>query len=156
MISILLSVLGLLVGSSGLAVAIWVLLGSNDENRPVAPAFDDSDLRTSLLDLGEVIEVLRADYATWKADINLAVAEGIQNVGRAEKRIQATIRRAKEQLEEHGMESAGLEAEYRDLQSVHGNGSDQIELPEVPPSVADCGDRFAAFPGTWDGSLNQD
>lgn len=67
--------------------------------------------------------------------LRTAVAEGISHVERVENRIRGTIRRAKSELEEHGIESPGLNAEARELQIVNGAGSGQETMPQVYPDV---------------------
>lgn len=117
---------------------------------PVQP-YDDSGLRTELELVSQELEVIRADYEEWRADINTAVAEGIKHVERAEARIRATVRRAREELEEGGVRSPGLEAEALELFGVNGGRSEPQPMPTVQPSVAGGEDRFSAFPGAWDG-----
>jgi len=80
-----------------------------------------------------------------------AVVEGISNVERRENRIRATIGRARKELEAHGLESPAVEAEYRDLQAVDGARGATGGVPVVREDVADSRDRFAAFPGSFDG-----
>lgn len=79
--------------------------------------------------------------------LTLAVAEGIQHVERAENRIRATVRRAREELLDAGFEpSPGLEAEARELRLVDGEGSARRELPAVRAEVEDDGE-LVAIPG---------
>jgi len=113
------------------------------------PSYDDAELREAVAACINEVGSLRAEYTEWNADINLAVAEGIKNVERAENRIRATVRRAREQLSEHGLESPGLEAEYRDLQVVDGGRSEAPQVPAVHEGMASPGNRFDGLPGDW-------
>jgi len=70
-------------------------------------------------------------------NLTLAVAEGIQHVERAEYRIRATIQRARRELAESGAESAGLEAEARDLREVDGGRGLESGVPPVSTPVAE-------------------
>lgn len=68
-------------------------------------------------------------------DLTLAVAEGIKHVERAENRIRATVSRARKELEEVGVESPGLEAEYRELSLIDGGGGQNGGMPEMHQNV---------------------
>ena len=68
-------------------------------------------------------------------DLTLAVAEGIKHVERAENRIRATVSRARKELEEHGVQSPGLDAEYRELSVIDGGGGPEGGMPEVHQSM---------------------
>lgn len=124
---------------------------SPPQETPHVPPYDDGELRELLELVAQELEAVRADYAMWKGDINTAVAEGIKHVERAENRIRATVRRAREELEEGGVRSPGLEAEARELSLFDGARGGESSVPTVPPNVASSGNRFAAFPGTWNG-----
>jgi len=67
--------------------------------------------------------------------LTLAVAEGIQHVDRAERRIAGTVARARKLLAESGVESPGLEAEAYELRLVDGDGSKEPRVQQVPPNV---------------------
>jgi len=71
--------------------------------------------------------------------LRTAVAEGISHVERVENRIRGTIRRAKSELEEHGIESPGLEAEARELQLVDAPRSTAETMPQVYQDVVPSG-----------------
>lgn len=77
-------------------------------------------------------------------DVMLAVAEGIKNVERAENRIRATVSRARKQLEDSGVEHAGLEAEAAELRLIDGGGGSPEGLPPMP---ADMGATPSSIPG---------
>ena len=150
MIALSLSGLALLVGF----VAAWgAFSGSPGPDTSSAPPYDDTELREALADVAGVLEAVRADYVQWQADINTAVAEGIKHVERAENRIRATVRRAREELAEGGVRSPGLEAEALDIFGRDGGGSSSSSVPPMHNGVAggQPGNRFAAFPGSFDG-----
>jgi len=64
------------------------------------------------------------------ADLRLAVDHGIARVDRAEKRIQKTVTSARRLLREEGLEHAGIEAEYEQLQPGDaGPGDSDPMLP---------------------------
>ncbi len=65
----------------------------------------------------------------------LAIAEGIERVDRSERRIHATIKRARKELKALGYEDAGLEAEAAELRKVDGEGSTDGGVPDVQQSV---------------------
>ncbi len=67
---------------------------------------------------------------------NFAVSEGIERTDRSERRIHATIKRARKELGKLGYEDPGLEAEAHELQLIDGDGGDGGRLPEVPEDVA--------------------
>jgi len=75
--------------------------------------------------------------------LTLAVAEGIENVARKERRIAATLARSRKELRERGYEDPGLEAEAAELREVDGTRGDEqgvlplrkeVEEPEPTPS----------------------
>lgn len=82
--------------------------------------------------LAEQFEVLRLAH---KATI-IAVAEGIERVERYERRIKATVARAKKELAEQGFEHAGIEAEAAELGLVNGGGGEAVPVRPVPNPVA--------------------
>lgn len=53
-----------------------------------------------------------------------AVAEGIERVDRSERRIKATVTRARKELESRGYTDPGLEAEDHELRLIDGVGSE--------------------------------
>jgi len=69
--------------------------------------------------------------------LTLAVAEGIQHVDRAERRIAGVVARSRKLLRESGLESPGLEAEAHDLRLLNGGGGEAEGVPPVSEVVAD-------------------
>lgn len=70
--------------------------------------------------------------------LTLAVAEGIQHVDRAEKRIHGVVTRARRLLRESGLESPGLEAEASQLHELDGGARDEEGVPDMQPSVVEA------------------
>jgi len=65
----------------------------------------------------------------------LAVDAGITHVERVEKRVAATIRRARKEFTDAGFEHAGLDAEAAELQLVDGDGGEEDSVPPMPTDV---------------------
>jgi len=80
-------------------------------------------------------------------EFRLAIAEGIERVERAERRIKQTVRRARKELEERGLTDDGLEAEAFELQLLDGDRSKQSELPPVPTPVEEAEPELKRRPG---------
>jgi len=72
--------------------------------------------------------------------ITLAVAEGIERVDRAERRVRSTVKRARKELAEQGYESDGLEAENEEIRLLDADGSG---ADGVPPLRLDVGETDA-------------
>jgi len=75
--------------------------------------------------------------------LTLAVDEGIRRVDRAENRIQKTVTSARRLVRDAGLEHAGIEAEYEELQPRDAEPSEG--LPAVPAAVAET--RILRIPG---------
>ena len=67
-----------------------------------------------------------------------AVAEGIERTDRAERRIKATVRRARAEFAEYDVEHAGLEAEAGELRLLDAGGSDGRRVPTVREEVEEA------------------
>ncbi len=67
---------------------------------------------------------------------NFAVSEGIERTDRSERRIHATIKRARKELGKLGYEDPGLEAEAHELRLIDGDGGADGGVPAVPAEVA--------------------
>lgn len=91
-------------------------------------------------DVADITKKLQAEVRTLTA----AVAAGIEHVDRVENRIRGTIKRARKELEEHGIEAPGLDAEVATLPLEHGGGSEKSPVQLVPPGVAEPG---SSIPG---------
>jgi len=149
--------LSLLVATLALAAAVWASWKSNHGYRAPdpapSPAYDDSELRSALVDVIEGMDELRADYTEFRALVTEAVDNAIRDIKRKENRIRATVRRAREELEDVGQVSPGLAAEARELFGGDGSGGDEGGVPAVQGDVAgpEQRNRFADFPGDWSG-----
>ena len=78
---------------------------------------------------------------------NFAVSEGIERTDRSERRIHATIRRARKELGKLGYEDPGLEAEDLQLHVIDGDGGEDGEVPAVPAEVAEVDSAPSSIPG---------
>jgi len=85
-------------------------------------------------DVGELIEQVDSHDA-WRKEIVIAVSEGIERTDRAERRIKATVQRARRQLESLGYVDDPLEAEAVELRLIDGEGSEKRGVPPVPAEV---------------------
>lgn len=147
----------LIVAWFALAVAVgtlWaVYRGSPGPHTGESPAYDDSELRSAVIEVAEGLDELRADYSQFHALVTEAVDNGIREIKRKENRIRATVRRAREELEDSGIVSPGLQAEARELLEGDGARGDEGRMQAVRDDMADPqqGNRFAAFPGDWQG-----
>ena len=88
-------------------------------------------------------------------DLTFAVAEGIERVSRAERRIHATIKRARKELADHGFESPGLETEAAELRSVDGDRGADGKVPAVPETVEAADDAPSSIRGVSAGHLRR-
>lgn len=68
-------------------------------------------------------------------DLTFAVSEGIERTDRAERRIHATIKRARKELSTLGYEDPGLEAEATQLRIVDGDGGLKGGVQPLPEAV---------------------
>jgi len=82
----------------------------------------------------ELIEQV-GEFEGWRKEIVIAVGEGIERTDRAERRIKASVQRARKQLESLGYVDDGLESEAVDLRLIDGDGSEKGELPTVSAPV---------------------
>jgi len=86
---------------------------------------------------------------------NLAIAEGIERVTRAENRVNNTVQRARKELKKLGYVDSGLEAEDRELRLVDAERSDGGGVPEVPGAVGEADDAPSTIPGITVGQLRR-
>lgn len=71
--------------------------------------------------------------------ITLAVAEGIERVDRAERRIRSTVKRARAELAAEGYESDGLEAENAEIRLLDADRSGGDGVPPLHLDVGEAG-----------------
>jgi len=125
MVSVILSIAGLVLAGA-LAVASWRVVGvlshKIDRPPPAAEPIDEAKLNRVLVDINDRVDRLTE-----------AVAEGITKVTRNENRIQKTVTSARRLVREAGLEHAGVEAEYEELQPTHDEGGEP--LPPMPEEV---------------------
>ena len=108
------------------------------ESRLTALSQRDGDLQADIVRVVELVENVTDavnDVEDWRKDIVIAVSEGIERTDRAERRIKATVQRARKQLETLGYDDPGLEAEAVELRLLDGDGSDKSEVPPVPAAM---------------------
>ena len=67
----------------------------------------------------------------------IALSEGIEREERRERRINATVARARKELRDSGVEHSGLEAEADDLRKVDGDRGGDGGVRLVPETVAE-------------------
>jgi len=85
-------------------------------------------------------------------ELTLATSEGIERVERAERRIRATVARARKELAAEGFESPALEAEAAELRLVDGNGSEELGVQPLREDVEPSGPPPGfGIPGEWTG-----
>jgi len=72
--------------------------------------------------------------------ITLAVAEGIERVDRAERRIRSTVKRARQELATQGYESDGLEAENEEIRLVDAPGGEDEGVQPLRLDMGEAGE----------------
>lgn len=92
---------------------------------------------------------------TWRNEITAAVAEGITRVDRSERRVKASIKRARRQLADLGLVDDGLEAEAGELLEGDEQPSRAREVPPVQPPVEDPDETPSSIPGVTLGQLRR-
>ena len=105
----------------------------NDETRDTL-----ASIQTEIVALRSTIDLHKSqlDLFNQQSDqMRFAISEGIERVDRAERRIKATVARARKELSRRGYEDPGLDAEADELRNSDGNGSDERGLSTVPDEV---------------------
>jgi predicted nucleic acid-binding Zn-ribbon protein len=74
-----------------------------------------------------------------------AISEGIERTERSERRIKASVRRARKELAEVGLEDPTLEAEVAELQLLDGGGGEG--LSPVQPELEDDDEHPSSIRG---------
>lgn len=138
---------------AALAAAGWAWRLSARDQPPPGPAYDDRAVLEALDGLLEAsqnqaaqIERVQADYKA----LVVAVDEGIQDVRRRENRIRASVRRAQEELEEHGVSVPSIEAEASELRSLDGERGEPERMPAVHQDMEERRAVFGSIPGAFD------
>lgn len=103
-----------------------------------APTTERLELELSGLDtrLGKITGRLD-ELAAELERVKVAVAHGIEHEDRRERRIEATVRRARKKLAELGVEDGALEAEFDGLPDRDGEGGGQRRLFAMPGDVGE-------------------
>jgi len=100
---------------------------------PVAPPNENPSVTfENLRNLERRLDEFGEDLAR----LTTAVSEGIMGYKRHEKRIQKTVSAARRLVSENGLEHAGIEAEYEELQSGDGEPSGGGEVLPLREEVA--------------------
>jgi len=86
---------------------------------------------------------------------NFAVSEGIERTDRSERRIHATIKRARKELGKLGYEDPGLEAEAHELRLIDGDGGLDGGVPAVPAEVEEAESTPSSIPGVTAAQLRR-
>jgi len=118
----------------------------------------------SLNDLGDTlgsarteIVALRAAEDATKTQVDLleqkfhvlemAVGDGIERVDRTERRIQNSVKRARQKFKESGHVDEGLEAENAELQLSDGTRGEEQGMPAVREAMAAAPEEPSTIPG---------
>ncbi len=112
-----------------------IIEGALLDHRPVPPP---DLLAAEVHVIGDLVATHRAEITDLQSALErltLAVSHGIEHEDRRERRIEATIRRARKQLAELGVEDAGLEAEFDGLSLHDGGGGEGGEVPSLRSQV---------------------
>jgi len=80
-------------------------------------------------------------------ETNVAVSEGIERTERTERRIGATVARARKEFRESGYEHPGVEAEDHELRKRDGDGSGDRGVQPVPGAVEEDADYPSSIRG---------
>jgi len=139
MVSVILSIAGLVLAGA-LAIASWRVVGVlSHKNEPPVTVAHQVDPTAGMSSAAEAILAVEARLDK----LTMAVADGIERVHRAENRINKTVTSARRLVREAGLEHAGVEAEYEELQPAHDEGIEP--LPPMPEEVD--GPRAVRIPG---------
>jgi len=93
----------------------------------------------SAVDLGPLWDAIQQNASAART-LTQAVAEGIERVDRAERRIKNTVKRAQDRLESAGFEDPGLEAEAAGLSLVDDDVGRDDHVPDLSPPLAGARD----------------
>jgi len=106
----------------------------------------DADYQ-ELVDQVDTFKQVVADVLGDMKELTIAVSEGIERTARTERRIKSTVKRARKELAESGVEDEGLEAEDEELRLVDGEGSDGAGLQPMRPAVEEREEEASSVPG---------
>ena len=125
-----------------------------DSTPQVTQEYVDTSLRTIDAGFGQLKDQI-AEVTAGQKELRIAVSEGIERVDRADRRIKATIARARKELKDRGYEDPGLEAEAHELRVVDGDAGGIVEVPEVPEAVGDVAEAPSSIRGVPASALRQ-
>jgi len=135
----IMAVATLIMAISALVVSLLMATGVflAIQARPAAhlQPYDDSEIRSLL-----------AAQGTQLATLTQAVANGIKEVDKNNRRIESVVRRARKELEDVGLEHPGLEAEAGDLQLSDEPGSPEQGVHPLHEVVGPSGDGSEHLP----------
>jgi len=80
-------------------------------------------------------------------ELVLAVAEGIEKTNRAERRIRATVSRARKELAELGLEDPRVEAEAGEIRELDGGGVTPVTVPPMLEEVGAIAETPSSIKG---------
>jgi len=109
----------------------------------VQPNTDVTQLTDELRALADDMARLEQQFK----DVLQAVAEGIERTERAERRVQQTVKRARKELKESGLEDPGLEAESEQLRISDGDRGQGDGLRPLPARVAAATEEASSIKG---------
>jgi len=93
-------------------------------------------------------EATIAELQATVAQLRIALSDGIEHEERRERRIQATVRRARKELQESGLAHDGLQAEFDGLSVIDGDGGVDDEVSPLHGEVeASSGGEESSVPG---------
>jgi len=101
--------------------------------------------------LGARTDALEAE----RKQMTLAIAEGIERVDRADRRIKDTVRRARKELADDGYAHSGLEAEASEFRPIDGAGGPAGGLQPVPGALEEVDEAPSTIPGVTLAQLRQ-
>jgi len=131
LVSVAIAALMMLTGATVYVVRVVVTSRIDPPPTPAEPSHLE-DHREAIADLNSRLDRLTG-----------AVADGIERVTRSENRIQKTVTSARRLVRESGLEHAGIEAEYEELQPR--NDEAVQPLPPLPQDLEET--RTIRIPG---------
>lgn len=148
----------LAIGTASLAllvsfVAAWgAFVVPRKVEMGLSEPYDDTGLSQRLAEIEVLMQRLLDEHEAvtgWRDDVNIAVADGIKHIDRAESRIRSTVSRARKELERHGVESPGLEAEDKELRELNGDRSAVEGVPALPEPMERAPFDHRGIPGEF-------
>lgn len=110
----------------------------------------DGDLQSSVDAITVAIESNQeqiSEFREWRKEIVIAVSEGIERTDRAERRIKATVARARGQLKTLGYEDPGLDSEAQELRLIDGGAGEVDGVQPVSEAVGETKQQTSSVRG---------